>query len=152
MEGKVTDSNEGALRSGLESLREMIEHGLEAPMGRTLSCMLVGIEPGRALVDGEPKPEFYNPGNTIHGGWSATLLDTACACAAHSRLPPGHIASTLELKVAFHRALTARSGTVRAEGRLTSMGRQVAFCEATLMDKAGRLVASASSTLLIMKA
>jgi uncharacterized protein (TIGR00369 family) len=147
----MTNASEAAQRSGLEIMSEMIEHGHQPPMSRTLSCSLVGIEPGRALVHGEPRSEFYNPGNTVHGGWSATLLDTACACAAHSRLPPGHIASTLELKVAFHRPLTARSGAVRAEGRLISMGRQVAFCDATLTDKAGRLVATASSTLLIMK-
>ena len=102
-------------------------------------------------MEGEPSVAFYNPGQTVHGGWSSTLIDSACACAASSTLPAGHTASTIELKVTFHRLITVRTGWVRAESRVVNLGRQVVACEAVLKDSAGRLLASGSSTLLILK-
>lgn len=86
----------------------------------------------------------------IHGGYFATLLDSALGCAVHSRLTAQQAYTTLELKVAFHKALTAQSGLVRAEGRVISMGRRIAFVEGTLTDAAGKLYATGSSTLLVM--
>jgi len=86
----------------------------------------------------------------VHGGYSATLLDSACGIATHSKLAPGQSYTTLELKVANHRAMSSDTGVVRAEGRITSCGRRVAFAEAKLTDAAGRLMASATSTLLVI--
>ena len=86
---------------------------------------------------------------SVHGGYAATLLDSACGIAVHSQLSPGRSHSTLELKVSYLRGLTAGSGTVRAVGRVTSLGRRVAFAEATLHDGAGRLCATETSTLLV---
>ena len=85
----------------------------------------------------------------VHGGYAATLLDSACGIAVHSQLEAGRAHTTLELKVSYLRGLTAKSGTVRAVGRVTSAGRRVAFAEATLHDGEGRLCATATSTLLV---
>ena len=87
----------------------------------------------------------------VHGGYFATLLDSACGCAVHSRMTAQQAYTTLELKVAFHKAMTDRTGRVRAEGRVTSLGRRVAYSEARLTDAEGRLLASATSTLLIIE-
>lgn len=87
---------------------------------------------------------------TVHGGYAATLLDSACGLAVHSRLAAGQGHTTLELKVSYLRALTEDSGVVRGEGRVISMGRRVAFAEATLHDGNGRLCATATSTLLLL--
>ena len=76
--------------------------------------------------------------------------NSACGCAVHSRLSAGQAYTTLELKVAYHKAITAETGPVRAEGSIVSMGRRVAFAEARLVDEAGRLYASATSSLLVM--
>jgi uncharacterized protein (TIGR00369 family) len=57
---------------------------------------------------------------------------------------------TLELKVAFHRAMRWNTGPVRAEGKVVSIGRRVAFAEARLTDANGALYATATSTLLVM--
>mgnify|MGYP003526798211 FL=1 len=91
----------------------------------------------------------YNPLGAVHGGYAATLLDSACGIATHSSLGPSRGHTTLELKVSYLRGLSEDSGTVRATGRVVSVGRRVAFAEATLHDGAGRLCATASSTLLV---
>lgn len=83
--------------------------------------------------------------------YAATLLDSACGCAAHSRLAAHQGYTTLELKVAYHRPMTASTGPVRAEGRVLSIGRRAAFAEATITDAAGKLYASATSTLLVFE-
>ena len=102
------------------------------------------------MFAGNPDARTYNPIGTVHGGYAATLLDSACGIATHSMLSPGQSYTTLELKVAYHRAMTADTGPVRAEGTILSFGRRVAFAEARITDAAGRLLASATSTLLVM--
>ena len=124
--------------------------GLRVPIGETLGIALTEVEPGRAVFEGAPGPEVYNPIGTVHGGYAATLLDSACGCAVQSRLSATQAYTTLELKVAYHRAMTKDTGPVRAEGRVISLGRRVAFAEATLTDASGRLYATATSTLLVI--
>jgi uncharacterized protein (TIGR00369 family) len=98
---------------------------------------------------GVPGLHAYDPIGSVHGGYAATLLDSACGCAVHSKLAPEQGYTTLELKVAYHKALTTETGLVRAVGRVISMGRRAGFAEATLSDENGRLYASATSTLLV---
>jgi uncharacterized protein (TIGR00369 family) len=86
----------------------------------------------------------------VHGGYFATLLDSACGCAVHTRISAAQAYTTLELKVAFHKSMTSDTGKVRAEGRVLSFGRRVGYAEAKLIDGSGRLLASATSTLLVM--
>ena len=136
--------------SGLDQLHAMLEGGLRVPIGETLGIALTEVEPGRAVFEGTPDEHVYNPIGTVHGGYAATLLDSACGCAVQSRLSSAQAYTTLELKVAYHRAMTKDTGPVRAEGRVISLGRRVAFAEATLSDAAGRLLATATSTLLVM--
>jgi uncharacterized protein (TIGR00369 family) len=109
------------------------------------------IEDGRVVFAGTPGEEVYNPIGTVHGGYAATLLDSACGCAVHSRLAAGQGYTTLELKVAYHRAMTSKTGEVFAEGRVVTLGRRAAFAEATLKDANGRLYATATSSLLIFE-
>lgn len=119
-------------------------------IGRTLDFTLIQVDDGLAVFEGHPDDRTYNPMGTVHGGYAATLLDSACGIATHSKLAPGQTYTTLELKVAYHRAITAETGRVRAVGLVLSFGRRVAFAEAKLTDGQGRVLASASSTLLII--
>jgi uncharacterized protein (TIGR00369 family) len=137
--------------SGLEFLEGMLTGERAAPIGKTLGFTLVEAEAGRVVFKGAPGPEVYNPIGTVHGGYAATLLDSACGCAVHSRLSGSQGYTTLELKVAYHRPMSAQTGPVRAEGRVVSLGRRAAFAEASLADAAGRLLASATSTLLVFE-
>jgi uncharacterized protein (TIGR00369 family) len=134
---------------GLAQLRALMANGPRPPIAETMKFEFVDVERGFAVFESEPDRSVYNPIGSVHGGYAATLLDSACGMAVHSQLSAGQGYTTLELKVAYHRGLTDRSGRVRTEGRVISMGRRVAFAEATLRDGAGRLCATATSTLLV---
>jgi uncharacterized protein (TIGR00369 family) len=144
----VFSESQGRL-TGLEVLRAMISAKRRAPIAKTLEFDLVEVEEGRALFRGTPGPHAYNPIGVVHGGYAATLLDSACGCAVHASLSAKQAYTTLELKVAFHRALTSDTGPVQAEGKVISIGKRVAFAEGRLIDADGRLYASATSTLLV---
>jgi uncharacterized protein (TIGR00369 family) len=141
----------GAGLTGLELLRKMVALGGRPPIGETLDFSLVEVEEGHAVFEAVPGLQAYNPIGVVHGGFAATLLDSACGCAVHSRLGATQSYTTLELKVAYHKAMTVDTGLVRAVGSVLSIGRRVAFAEAKLTDAAGRLYASATSTLLVME-
>ncbi len=140
-----------AALSGLDQLRLMMEGKLPAaPIANTVGFQLTDLEEGRIVFEGTPSEAMYNPLGTVHGGWMATVLDSACGCAVHSVLKPGQTYTTLELKTVFHRALKA--GTpIRCEGRIVQAGRRAAFSEADLRGVDGRLYATATSTCLVME-
>lgn len=144
----MTDDTEDT-QDGFEQLRAMLAKGLRAPIGETLGFELVEVDRGRIVFEGKPDRSVYNPLGIVHGGYAATLLDSACGMSVHSQLGPGRSHTTLELKVTYIRGLSDKSGTVRATGRAISVGRRVGFAEATLHDGQGRLCATATSTLLV---
>ncbi len=145
------DGESPAALSGLEQLRTLLTGRRGPAIGETLRFRLVEVEEGRAVFEGTPDRHVYNPIGTVHGGYAATLLDSACGCAVHSRLGPHQAYTTVELKIAYHKAMTQETGKVRAEGRVLSFGRRVAFAEAKLTGADGRLYASATSTLLVFE-
>jgi uncharacterized protein (TIGR00369 family) len=138
--------------SGLEQLRAVFDpsHPDRAPgIGKTLGFSVLELEEGRVVFGGHPDESVYNPIGTVHGGYAATLLDSAVGCAVHSALKAGQGYPTLELKVAYHRPMTKDTGPVRAEGKAIQVGRRAAFAEGRLTDMEGRLYATATSTLLV---
>ncbi|NNM66152.1 MAG: PaaI family thioesterase [Burkholderiales bacterium] len=137
--------------SGLETLQALIAAGGRPPIGDSLDFTFVEAGDGWAVFAGTPGIHAYNPIGTVHGGYAATLLDSACGCAVHSRLSANQAYTTLELKVSYHRPITTDTGPLRAEGRVVSVGRRAAFAEATLKDANERIYASATSTLLVME-
>jgi len=137
-------------RSGLEIFTGMLQGELPAPpISETLDFFLVEAERGRVVFHGRPSGRIYNPLGTVHGGWFATLLDSAVACAVQSCLPAGKSYTTLELKVNIVRALTTKVPLVRAEGKVVHLGGQVATADGKLVGPDNRLYAHASTTCLI---
>ena len=137
-------------RSGLQIFQALLAGEIPPPpMAVTLDFTLLRIEPGFAVFQGQPGFSHYNPMGTVHGGWFATLLDSAMGCAVHSTLPAGKAYTTLELKLNLVRPLTDAVPLVRAEGRLVHGGRQVATAEGRLVGPDGRLYAHASTTCLV---
>ena len=141
----------GAGLSGLEQLRALMAAGRLPGIGKSLQFTLTEVEEGLAVFEGIPGMHAYNPIGTVHGGYAASLLDSACGCAVHSSLAAGESYTTLELKIAYHRAMTETTGLVRAVGTVLSIGRRAAFAEAKLTDPVGKLLASATSTLLVVR-
>ncbi|WP_119304918.1 PaaI family thioesterase [Dongia deserti] len=140
----------GTHLSGLDRLRTMMKDGRLTGIERTLALRLIEVEEGRVVVEGTPSLQVYNPFGVVHGGYAASILDNACGYAAQSMMAPGQMCTTLELKVAYHKAMTEETGPVRAEGKIVSIGRRAAFTEARLTDIAGKLYASATSSLIVM--
>lgn len=135
----------------LDVLLETLESGRPlAPMLQTVGAKLTEVTEGRAVFTSTPSEYHYNPAGVVHGGMAATLLDSAMGIAVLSSLPAGMIFTTLELKVNFLRAMTTATGEVRAEGNVVHLGRTTAVVEARLTDATGKLLATASSTCLIM--
>ncbi|PWT75979.1 MAG: PaaI family thioesterase [Proteobacteria bacterium] len=121
------------------------------PIGHTLDFWPVEWEPGRIVFQGMPAMAHYNPIGSVHGGWIATLLDSAVGCAVHSVLPAGKGYTTVELKVNFVRAVTADVGPLRAEGKVIHVGAQIGTAEARLFDARGKLYAHATTTCLVFR-
>jgi uncharacterized protein (TIGR00369 family) len=117
----------------------------------TLDFVPIRIEPGVAVFQGRPQRRHYNPLGSVHGGWFATLLDSALGCAVHSALPAAKGYTTLELKVNIVRALTDAVPLVRAEGKLIHFGRQMATSEARLIGPDGKLYAHGTTTCLVLE-
>lgn len=139
-----------ARRSGMDVFQAIFAGELPpAPIGDTLDFVPIRMEAGLAIFQGRPQRRHYNPLGTVHGGWFATLLDSAVGCAVHSTLPAGKGYTTLELKVNMVRALSDRVPLVRAEGRLLHAGRQVATAEGRIVGPDGKLYAHATTTCLI---
>src|SRR6266481_5411955 len=120
----------GAGLDGLTQMRALIASGRKPGILIALNFEFVEVEAGKAVFAGTPGEHAYNPIGEVHGGYAATLLDSACGCAVHSRLTASQAYTTLELKVAYHKAITKDTGPLRAEGRLLSFGQKVAFAEA----------------------
>lgn len=135
--------------TGLEQMQQRIAERLRAPIAEALDFWLVEIEDGRAVIESKPSYTVHNSIGSAHGGYAATLLDTACGCAVQSRVSATQTYATLELKVAYHKAINAETGLLRADGRVVSMGRRAAFTEAKLTDAQGRLYATATSSLMV---
>jgi uncharacterized protein (TIGR00369 family) len=137
-------------RPGLEVLHDMLDGRLpSAPMAETLDFLLVHVGHGEAVFQGRPGARFLNPMGGLHGGWYATLLDSAAGCAVHTTMPPGRAYTTLELKLNLVRAIGPDVPLVRAEGRTIHVGRQVAIAEGRLVDADGKLYAHATTTCLV---
>jgi uncharacterized protein (TIGR00369 family) len=137
-------------KTGLEQMQAMLDGLLPfAPIARTLDFSLIRVEPGVALFQGRPGPGHLNPMGGVHGGWFATLLDSALGCAVHTLMPAGRGYTTAELSVNFVRGLSPQVGRVRAEGKAIHCGRQLATAEARLFGPDGTLFAHATTTCLV---
>jgi uncharacterized protein (TIGR00369 family) len=137
--------------SGLEFLQGVRDGKLPpAPIQQLVGMRLAEVEAGRAVWELTPAEQHYNPIGTAHAGIAATLLDSAMACAVHSTLPQGKGYTTLEFKLNLVRAVTVKSGTLRATGRVVHGGKTTATAEARLEDAAGALYAHATTTCIIL--
>lgn len=136
--------------NGLEQMLAMLDGKLPPPpIAQTLDFTLLRAAKGEVIFQGTPRFRHYNPMGTVHGGWYATLLDSALGCAVHTTMDVGRAYTTLELKINLVRALNDKVPVVRAIGRVRHVGRQMATAEADLVGHDGKLYAHASTTCLV---
>src|SRR5450432_334378 len=148
----VTPMEVMASMAGVDFVRAILDGTLPAPpIMQTIEPFDATAEPGVVVMHSIPGFRHYNPIGSVHGGYAATLLDSAMGLAVHSMLPAGTGYTTLEFKISFIRGMTEDTGPVRSEGRTLSVGRRTATAEARITDAKGRLLAHATTTCLVFE-
>src|SRR5260370_4698280 len=138
--------------SGIEYLRAMQSGKLPPPpVAMLLGMWMAEVSEGRIVFAAEPAEYHYNPLGTVHGGITATLLDSAMGCAVQSVLPAGTTYTTLELKVNYLRPITSKTDVVYAEGKIIHVGGRVATAEGRVTDASGKLYAHGTTTCIILR-
>jgi uncharacterized protein (TIGR00369 family) len=138
---------------GLDCLQRVVSGEFpQPPMAKLMDIRLVEVSKGRAVFASTPGEYHYNPLGTVHGGFAATMLDSAMGCCVHSTLDAGDQYTTLEFKINFLRPLSVTTGEVRGIGTVLYAGRSTALAEAKVEGVDGKIYAHATSTLLIKRA
>lgn len=138
--------------TGLQFLKSMAAGELPAPpIMHTFGAWLESAEAGRVVFCLDPAEYHYNPIGSVHGGVFATLLDSGAGCAVHSMLEAGVGYTSIDLSVKFLGAMRIDTGQVRCTGTVTHLGRRTALAEARIETAAGKLLATATSSCLILR-
>ncbi|HVS67133.1 MAG TPA: PaaI family thioesterase [Mycobacteriales bacterium] len=137
---------------GIDFLRAIAAGELPPPpIAELLGFVIRDIKPGEVTFAMQPRLEHYNPLGMVHGGVTATLLDTVVGCAVHSRLSRGTGYTTLDLQVRYLKPVSIRTGVVLATGAVVHLGRRTATADARLVqEETGALLATATSSLLVL--
>ncbi|MDA9463952.1 PaaI family thioesterase [Bradyrhizobium sp. CCBAU 53415] len=139
--------------SGLEFVQGLANGTLPLnTLAQTLGYDVVKAESGRVVVALVPTGAHLNPAGTVHGGLTATLLDSCMGLAIQSVLDKGAGQTTLEFKVSLLRPITPETGLVTAEGKVLSCGRRIGTADGRVTDAKGRLLAHGTTTCLIFPA
>jgi uncharacterized protein (TIGR00369 family) len=137
--------------SGLEFLYAVRDGALpRPPIAQLMGFNLVEVAPGLAVFECTPDESVYNPIGVVHGGLVCTLTDSAAGCAVQSTLEAGVAYTSIDINVTYLRPVTKDTGLIRATARLTKPGRKVAYATVEVTDRAGKLLAQATSSCLIM--
>jgi uncharacterized protein (TIGR00369 family) len=147
----VATAAAGAEMAGIDYMRALVAGELPAPpIAITMNMGPIELEEGRVVFAGVPGEEHYNPIGVVHGGYAATILDSALGCAVHTTLPVGAGYTSLGLEVKYLRPITRDTGRVLCEGTVLYRGRKQATGEARLTAAdSGKLLATGTSTLMI---
>jgi uncharacterized protein (TIGR00369 family) len=138
--------------SGLEFVQGLVDGTLPLnTIAKTLGYDVTEAESGRVVVTAEPTGNHLNPAGTVHGGLTATLLDSCMGLAIQSTLEKGVGQTTLEFKISLLRPITPETGMIKAEGVVLSRGRRVGTAEGRVTDGNGRLLAHGTTTCLIFE-
>lgn len=135
--------------TGLEYLKRMMAGSFRSPMADATDMRLIAVAEGTATFEAHPSEKFYNPQARVHGGYTATLLDSAMGCAVQTKMPPGVAFGTIELKVNYVRKIDVSTGRLICTGTVLHFGRTLSTAEAKVLDEAGKLYAHGSGTFLV---
>jgi uncharacterized protein (TIGR00369 family) len=145
----MDSSTQAPAESGLDYLRKLLADWHGSPMAETMNMRLVAVDEGTATFEAFPGPKYYNPQQRVHGGYAATLIDSALGCAVQTKLPAGIGYGTIELKVNYVRKIDEQVGRLLATGTVIHAGRTMFTAEARVTDDAGKLYAHGSGTFLV---
>jgi uncharacterized protein (TIGR00369 family) len=127
--------------------REIIEQFIpSSPHAAQLGIRVVTLGTDEAVLELPFKPELATIGQVVHGGAIGALIDTAAMAAAWAtdEVPESVAGSTVSLSINF--ASAADAVNLRAEARVARRGRRLSFCEVTVTDPEGTVVAQGIAT------
>jgi len=135
---------------GLEFLIR-IKDGRSPPPGIAvlLGMDLAEVERGRAVFEAIPTKDHYNPAGGVHGGFTATLLDSCMTCAVQSALKPGFGCHDARSEHPLYARRDRRNWPATRRGKIVHVGRQMATAEGRVTDPRGRIIAHATTSCLI---
>jgi uncharacterized protein (TIGR00369 family) len=143
------DADHKNTQSGLDYLKSRIADWHGSAMAETMNMRLIAVDDGTATFEGFPSPRYYNPQQRVHGGYAATLIDSALGCAVQTKLPAGIGYGTIELKVNYVRKMDESTGRILCTGTVIHSGRTMLTAEARIVDENGKLYAHGSGTFLV---
>lgn len=136
--------------TGLEVLKAMVAGKLpQPPMADTMPSRIDHVEEGFVRFIVRADKRHLNPMGGVHGGFSATVMDTVTGVAVHSVMEAGKAYSTIDLNVKMIRPVPLDTDLI-AEGTLVNRSRRLAVSEGKIRDKHGKLYASGSATCMIL--
>jgi uncharacterized protein (TIGR00369 family) len=137
---------------GLAFLQGIVEgRHPSPPFAASTGIRIVEVAEGRVVFVGTPTDGFFNPLGTIHGGWTAGILDSAMGCAVHSTLAAGQGYTTVEMKLNYVRPILPSAGQLRCEATVIHRGGTLATSDGRLFDASGKLLAHGTETCMILK-
>jgi uncharacterized protein (TIGR00369 family) len=143
-------ARQAGVTSGIEFLQKIVSGALPSPpIAEVLGFRLAKVAEGSAEFEFDPAEFHYNPIGVVHGGLAGMLLDSAMGCAVQSTLAAGMAYTTLEYKVNLVRAVTMKTGRMRAVGKLIYAGSRVGTAEGKLIDAEDKVYAHGTTTCLI---
>ena len=135
--------------SGLEYMRKLVKDWHGSPMAAALDMRLIAADDGTATFEAFPSAKFYNPQMRLHGGYAATLIDSAMGCAVQTKMAAGIGFGTIELKVNYVRKIDANSSPLLCTATVLHTGRTMCTADAKVIDATGKLCAHGSGTFLV---
>ena len=143
------DAQKHTTQSGLDYLRERLKDWHGSAMAETMNMRLIAVDDGSATFEAFPSPKYYNPQKRLHGGYVATLIDSALGCSVQTKLPFGTGYGTIELKVNYVRKIDTHTGRLLCTANVLHAGRTMFTAEAKVVDEQGKLHAHGSGTFLV---
>lgn len=138
--------------SGLDAMQAVASGKIASPpIARLMNIWVAEAEKGRVVFEGDPGEEHYNPIGLVHGGFALTILDSALGCAIHTMLEAGVGYATTDIQVRMVRAIRKDTGRVRCEGIVQHIGRTIGISHGTLVDGAGKLLATGTTACAIIR-
>ncbi|MCA3562613.1 MAG: PaaI family thioesterase [Aestuariivirga sp.] len=141
--------NKAHPQSGLDFLRALLRDWHGSAMAEAMNFRLIAVDDGTATFEAFPSPKYYNPQMRLHGGYAATLIDSATGCAVQTKLPAGIGYGTIELKVNYVGKIDASVPRLICTGTVIHAGRTLLTADARLTDDNGKLYAHGSGTFLV---
>jgi uncharacterized protein (TIGR00369 family) len=137
--------------NGLEYMQAVVEKKISMPpMAETIPMQCVAATAGAVTFSARADSRHLNRANNVHGGFTATVMDSVTSCALRTALEAGAGFVTIELNVKLLRPVPC-DVELRAEGKLISVSRRLGSAEARLFDDKGKLCAHSTATFMVSR-